>query len=427
VICEIYETLADLETSRRWHEANTMKLTELDYHLPEDRIATRPAEPRDSARLMVVERWTGRVTHRQVRDLVEIAGGPGAGDLMLFNQTRVLKAKFEGVRVSTGGKVGGLYLGNHADGSWDVLFETRGTLMPGEVVRLEAAGKEHPHPGAEDGTVRRAVEQGSSRKDQEGAEHPHPGPLPEGEGVRGSAELELVRRVEAGQWRVMPRGERDPEKVLGVVGQTPLPPYIVKERKKHHEAGVTAYDDTRYNTVYAKEAGSVAAPTAGLHYTPELLAGLEAKGVRRAMLTLHVGIGTFATIKTEKVEEHPIHAEFLQVPGETVRAIAETRRRGGRVFVVGTTSVRAVESLPVGWEGLGGEGYGDWTRLLITPGFEFRFTDCLMTNFHLPRSSLLALVAAMPGVGIERLMGWYEVAVKEGYRFYSYGDAMVIV
>ncbi len=359
-----------------------MNLTQLDYHLPEDRIATTPSEPRDSARLMVVERATGRVTHRTVKDLLEIAGGPGLGDLMLFNQTRVLKAKFEGVRVSTGGKVGGLFLTSHPNGEWDVLFETRGTLLPGEVVRLEAGGV--------------------------------------------STELKLVNKVEAGQWRVMPLGETNPETVLKQVGQTPLPPYIVKERKKHHQAGVTSYDDARYNTVYAREAGSVAAPTAGLHFTPGLLAGLEAKRVSRAMLTLHVGIGTFATIKTERVEDHPIHAEFLQVPGETVRAIQKVRARSGRVFVVGTTSVRAVESLPAGWEGMA-EGYADWTRLLITPGFHFRFTDCLMTNFHLPRSSLLALVAAMPGVGIERLMMWYKIAIDEGYRFYSYGDAMVLI
>jgi S-adenosylmethionine:tRNA ribosyltransferase-isomerase len=357
-----------------------MKLTELDYDLPEDRIATSPAEPRDSARLMVVERATGRVLHRQVKDLLTIDGGPGAGDLMLFNQTRVLKAKFEGVRVSTGGKVGGLFLANHPDGEWDVLFETRGTLLPGETVSL-------------------------------------------GSGTQ----LRLVRKVEAGQWRVVPGEKGSPEEILGRVGQTPVPPYIVKERKKHHLPGVTGYDDQRYNTVYAKEAGSVAAPTAGLHFTPELLSGLDAKGVSRAMLTLHVGIGTFATIKTDQVEDHPIHAEFLEVSGQTIGAIKQTRARNGRVLVVGTTSVRAAESLPAGWETLEESGYANWTSLLITPGYQFRFTDCLMTNFHLPRSSLLALVAAMPGVGIERLMAWYRIAIGEGYRFYSYGDAMVIL
>jgi S-adenosylmethionine:tRNA ribosyltransferase-isomerase len=357
-----------------------MDISELDYHLPQELLATRPAEPRDSARLMVVHRSTGRIEHLRVRDLPGLATGPGRDDLMLFNQTRVLKAKFQGVRRNTGGKVGGLFLTEHDNGEWDVLLESRGTLGPGDVIDFA-----------------------------------------------GDINFELIKRVDAGQWTVRPNNQQSAAQILEQIGQTPLPPYIVKERRKQQQADVTSYDDQRYNTVFAQTPGSVAAPTAGLHFTSELLSKFDHGGVARAMVTLNVGIGTFAAIKTQRVEDHPIHAEYQQVPGETIRAIMRARQQNKRIFVVGTTTVRAVESLPTNWMELDQAGYASLTSLLITPGFEFRFTDCLMTNFHLPRSSLLALVASLPGVGIGRLMSWYQTAIKEGYRFYSYGDAMLIL
>jgi S-adenosylmethionine:tRNA ribosyltransferase-isomerase len=177
--------------------------------------------------------------------------------------------------------------------------------------------------------------------------------------------------------------------------------------------------------VYAVDPGSVAAPTAGLHFTAELLQALDARGVRRASLTLHVGLGTFAPVRSATLEDHAMHAESYTVPEATLAALRRARAAGGRIIPIGTTSVRALESLPDPLPGAG-DVTGE-TRLLIAPGFSFRFADGLITNFHLPRSTLLALVAALPGVGIERLLGWYQIAVAEGYRFYSYGDAMLIV
>lgn len=211
--------------------------------------------------------------------------------------------------------------------------------------------------------------------------------------------------------------------------QPPLPPYIRKARKSHDLPEVNDDDMTRYNTVYAREAGSIAAPTAGLHFTTELLASLDKIGVTRAEVTLHVGLGTFAPIRCQQVNEHPIHSETLSIPPETLRLIQQTREAGRSITPVGTTTVRAIESLPDDLDPQTQQAHNASTSLFITPdnGFAFRFTDRLMTNFHLPHSTLLALVAAMPGVGIDRLLGWYQEAIRQSYRFYSYGDAMLIV
>ena len=232
-------------------------------------------------------------------------------------------------------------------------------------------------------------------------------------------------------WRCALRSRGAPAdtwSVLDAMGVTPLPPYIRKARRLAGMAEQSAEDIERYNTVYAEAPGSVAAPTAGLHFTPELLAALDAAGVRRMAVTLHVGPGTFAPVRSERLEDHAMHAERVEVPDEVVRAMAETRSRGGRVLAVGTTTVRAIESVPAA-AAAKGEGMLGPTDLFITPdnGFAFRFTDALMTNFHLPRSTLLAMVSALPGVGVERLLAWYREAIDEGYRFYSYGDAMLVV
>ncbi|MEX0887204.1 MAG: S-adenosylmethionine:tRNA ribosyltransferase-isomerase, partial [Phycisphaeraceae bacterium] len=199
-------------------------------------------------------------------------------------------------------------------------------------------------------------------------------------------------------------------------------------RRQGAEAAAREADAVRYNTVYAHEPGSVAAPTAGLHLTPELLAAIEARGVRLARLTLHVGLGTFAPVRSASLSAHVMHAERVRVPAATLDLLRATRDAGRRIVPVGTTSVRALESLPPDWRGLAGDWAGA-TELFVYPGsgFTFRFTDMLLTKFHLPRSTLLALVAALPGVGLERLKGWYADAVARGYRFYSYGDAMLIV
>jgi S-adenosylmethionine:tRNA ribosyltransferase-isomerase len=356
-----------------------MDVRELDYDLPEDRIATAPAEPRDAARLLVLRRASRAIEHCWVRDLPDL-GVLQAGDLMVVNQTRVIRAWFEGTRRGTAGRVRGLYLSGDPEGghAWTVMLESRGSLQRGEFVELS------------DGTV-----------------------------------LELRERVQAGTWRVLP-SDGDALAVLERVGQMPLPPYIRRQRRQHQEDEVNDADAERYNTVYATDPGSVAAPTAGLHFTPALMQRIEALGVGRVAVTLHVGAGTFAPIRADRLEDHVMHAERITVSAQALDAIRRTRAAGRRIFVVGTTTVRTLESLPQPLPAAA-EGYAGSTSLFIKPGFAFRFTDALLTNFHLPRSTLLAMVAALPGVGMDELKQVYGTAVAAGYRFYSYGDAMLVV
>ena len=362
----------------------------LDYHLPDGLIATQAAEPRDSARLLLVRRDTQTIEHHRVSDLPSL-GLFEAGDLMLVNQTRVLPAQLTGVRQATGGRVTGLFVDSDAMGRWRVMLESRGTLTAGETIQLTAEDDAAVHP----------------------------------------AELELIEPLGNGQWQAQLQGEDDTAAVLGRLGQTPLPPYIRKQRKKLGQGEITPGDQTRYNTVYAQSPGSVAAPTAGLHFTPALLDALEQMGVQRAAVDLHVGLGTFAPVRTDKLEDHAMHRESFTVPRQTLDAIVQARAAGRRLFVVGTTTVRALESLPDDALDAAShpQGITSSTNLFIRPDadFAFRYTDSLMTNFHLPQSTLLALVASLPGVGLDRLMEIYRAAVAEQYRFYSYGDAMLVV
>ncbi|MEM1211273.1 MAG: tRNA preQ1(34) S-adenosylmethionine ribosyltransferase-isomerase QueA [Planctomycetota bacterium] len=378
-----------------------MRTDALDYELPEGLIATQPAEPRDSARLMVCDRATGSVRHTRVSELPGL-GVLRAGDVMVVNRSRVVRAYLEGVRRGTGGRVTGLFLADAGDGRWRVMLKSGGRLVEGDAVELDDAA------------------------------------------------LVLEEALGGGAWTV--RVEGDAELVglpaaaaLERVGGVPLPPYIRQARRKRGEVEEVAGDAERYNTVYAEGGGlgnadprsetvgfegggSVAAPTAGLHFTPGLLERIDGLGVERAEVTLHVGTGTFLPVKSESLKEHPMHTEPITVPGATLATLRRVRGQGGRVLAVGTTSVRTLESLPAEWASMEGD-YSAETGLFIRPdeGFAFRFTDMLLTNFHLPKSTLLALVAALPGVGVERLLGWYGEAVSEGYRFYSYGDAMLIV
>ncbi|MEM6334814.1 MAG: S-adenosylmethionine:tRNA ribosyltransferase-isomerase [Planctomycetota bacterium] len=389
----------------------------LDFELPERLLATEPAEPRDSARLMVYDRARDEVGHHRVRDLPDL-GVLGADDLVVVNDTRVAPAYLAAVRTGTGGRVTGLVLAHDVEAepaALEVLLESRGKLQVGERLDLVAA-------------------QGTA------------------DAGDAAAALELEASVGPGKWRA--------RVVVGTVddvhalGGTPLPPYIRKRRKQMGRDEATADDASRYNTVFAQaDAGaarSAAAPTAGLHFTDELLARLPCA---RASVTLHVGQGTFAPVRVADVDDHAIHAEMIDVSAATCEAIAKCRAAGGKVFCVGTTTVRALESLPGGGVGGGAGGepgplglglnmtpqaYAGPTELFITPTrvalpaghpdrFVFRFTDRLMTNFHLPRSTLLAMVASLPGVSVERLLTLYDEAIGEGYRFYSYGDAMLIV
>ena len=370
----------------------------LEYDLPRERIATYPARPRDAARLMVCRRDpAGGLPALEHLTVADLPGLPewAAGDLLVRNETAVLPATFDLTRHPTGGRVEALFLWAGAgaaggDSDWRLLLKSGGKPRVGERLRGE-----------------------------------------------GGLELDLRERLEDPSggppvWRVSVGfdggdGHLPPEAFLERHGRMPLPPYIQAARRRAGEEAVQADDREAYNTCFAREPGSVAAPTAGLHLTPGVMDRLEARGVGQAAVTLHVGMGTFAPVTAACLADHPIHAERWMVRAETLKQLSETRARGGRVCAVGTTSVRTLESLPEGFDpdaSLSGE-----TDLFIRPdsGFTFRWTDRLMTNFHLPRSTLLALVAAMPGVGVPRLMAWYAEAVREGYRFYSYGDAMLVV
>ena len=344
-----------------------MKTSDFDYHLPESSIAQMPLEPRDSSRLLVLHRDTGTLEHRIFREVGEYLR---AGDLLVLNQTRVIPARIY-ARKDTGGRVELLLLRRRDPFTWEALVGGKG-LRIGKRVRVENG------PDAE------IVEilEGSER---------------------------LIRFLEP------------LEPYFPKVGNVPLPPYI-------HEK---LSDPERYQTVFAREPGSAAAPTAGLHFTPRLLQELQAKGIKIAYVTLHVGLDTFAPVNEENPEEHKIHTEWCELPQETADLIHETKRSGGRVAAVGTTSVRTLESAA--------RSSRDWmsnneyrmspyigpTDLYILPGYRFKAVDIIITNFHLPRSTLLMLVSAFTGT--ERILETYRTAIKEGYRFYSFGDAMLIL
>jgi S-adenosylmethionine:tRNA ribosyltransferase-isomerase len=360
-------------------QQQTLATDELDYDLPRELVATRPAEPRDSARLLVCRRSDPAFEHARVGDL---PGYLRPGDAMVFNTTAVIPARLVGRRVPTGGRVEGLFLEEVAPGRWLAML-TGG--RSGDVVEWLDAG---------------------------------------GEPVRRARVLEPADEG----WLLALEEPAPASEVLESIGRTPLPPYIRKARgdlaagRRHpgDELVEDRIDRGWYETVYADPAQrhSVAAPTAGLHFTPRLLERLDEGGVRRLAVTLHVGPGTFRPITTPTLGGHHMHPERFSVAAETLEAIAEPK---ARVLAVGTTVVRALESLPED----PGAGYHGTTDLLIAPPYRFRRVDGLLTNFHLPRSTLLALVAAM--VGLARLKELYAEAVRERYRFYSYGDAMLIL
>ncbi|MHB1156402.1 MAG: tRNA preQ1(34) S-adenosylmethionine ribosyltransferase-isomerase QueA [Phycisphaerales bacterium] len=373
-----------------------MRTDDLDYHLPEELIAQKPADRRDHARLMVVRQGES-VEHRLVRDLPALLR---AGDLLVFNNTRVLPARFHARRVRTGGRIEGLFIETppqevRDDAAWTVLLRSGGRLRPGELLAL---------------------------LDLEDRVTVH--------------ELELIEQHDDGSWLVRKHSPLDTHTLLEQVGTMPLPPYIQRMRQlTEFSKDMRDMDRQRYQTVYAAEPGAVAAPTAGLHFTPALIDQLHQRGIQTACITLHVGLGTFQPIRAETLEQHIMHRERFSVPPEVVAALKSARAEGRRIIPVGTTSVRALESLPPR-KFESGEGYTGETDLLIQPGYEFRFADGLMTNFHLPRSTLLALVGAMlslpgagagAGLGLEKLLELYQQAINLRYRFYSYGDAMLIL
>ena len=357
------------DTMSRTHRT-ALTRADLEYELPEDRIATSPASPRDSARMLVVHRDDNRIEHRRVAD---IGNYLNQGDLLCMNDTAVLPARLVGERADSGGRIEGLYL-NSIDGLWRVRLKSNGRLRAG--IRINLSGPQ---------------------------------------GISGA--MMLVERDGDG-WHV------EPEKgtTLEAIGHTPIPPYILKARRQ--QAPSDEQDRAWYRTVFQDpdHAGSVAAPTAGFHFTPELLEQLSSKGVDQTHVTLNVGAGTFAPIATDNLEDHVMHEESWSVGADALGRIEAQSSRPGRLIAVGTTSVRVLESLP---EPLPREPVSGTTDLMISPPWTFRHVDGLLTNFHLPCSTLLALVAAMTGLDV--LMKAYSDAVQRGYRFYSYGDAMLIL
>ncbi|MHC4413848.1 MAG: tRNA preQ1(34) S-adenosylmethionine ribosyltransferase-isomerase QueA [Planctomycetota bacterium] len=362
---------------------HALRTDELDFSLPPELIATRPAEPRDSARMMVLSRRDENIRHACVGDLPEYLQ---PADALVFNTTAVAPARLRGRRRATGGRVEGLFLEELGPGRWLTMLTSGGRLSPGEQIELDPA-------------------------DRRGGGH----------------RLELVEPHPEG-WIVRPLGSETTASILDEVGRTPLPPYILKARD-----GVEvpdALDRRWYQTVYAdpRQRRSVAAPTAGLHFTPRLLASLQDAGVRRIDVTLHVGPGTFRPITAETIEQHVMHPEQYCVGTEAVAALREVAEGArGRVVAVGSTAVRTLESLPQPLprpQALAGPLSGR-TDLLIAPPYRFRLVHAMLTNFHLPRSTLLALVAAM--VGLPRVRAAYGEAIRHRYRFYSYGDAMLIL
>jgi S-adenosylmethionine:tRNA ribosyltransferase-isomerase len=348
------------------------ELDPFDYELPPELIATRPAPEREDARLMVLAEAPGEPVHARVR---ELSTWLRAGDLLVVNATRVLPARLVG-RKRTGGGAEALLLGP-ADGErhYRALVKSRGRLRVGGTFEF----------GKEDGA------------------------LP----------AEIAELGERGEVVLAFGGAVSPYSV----GLPPLPPYILKARAGRAEAFETASDEDRYQTVFARVPGSVAAPTAGLHLSRELLADLCEEGIEHTEVVLHVGASTFRPLTAEQLREGRLHREVYELPTAAADAIARTRERGGRVVAVGTTTVRVLESCAREGRTVS-PGPGE-TRLFLRPGSAFRVVDGLLTNFHLPRSSLLLLVAAFAGT--ERLMAAYETAVAERYRFYSYGDAMLIL
>ncbi len=415
-----------------------LRTADLDYHLPPDRIAVRPAHPRDSARLLVLSRTDpDRLEHLTVRDLPRLLH---PGDLLVLNRSRVLPARFTGLREDTGGRVDGLYLyDGPTPGTWVCLLRAR-RFRVGARVRVEQMAK---GPKGQ-----RAKEEEQGGKSESGIVLVLLERAPEPTGA-------WVVRVE--QMAKAPKGRRAKEddagegglsapEILERIGVAPLPPYILAARRAAGLATDAPEDREWYQTVYAEgqqmaegpkgqrakdephAAGSVAAPTAGLHFTEGLLREVEERGVRVAGVTLHVGAGTFRAVETEFVEQHPMHAEWCSMTPETIALVERTRREGGRVIAVGTTAGRTLETYAAEVERTGSVPPAVETRLLITPGCPWRWVDGMMTNFHLPRSTLMAMVAARLGEnGVEKLKRAYVQAINSGYRFYSYGDAMIVL
>lgn len=341
-----------------------MKLSDFNYNLPEELIAQDPLEKRDNSRLMVLHRETGELEHKHFYDVIDYLN---PGDCLVVNNTKVIPARLMGMKEETGASIEVLLLKRKEEKVWETL------VKPGKKARVGAR-------------------------------------ISFGDGLLVG---EVIDVVEEGNRLIRFEYDGIFEEILDRLGQMPLPPYITHQLQ----------DKNRYQTVYAKYDGSAAAPTAGLHFTEELLQKIQDKGVRIAKVTLHVGLGTFRPVKEENVLDHHMHSEFYIVDEEAAKIINETKANGGRVISVGTTSTRTLETVAEP------DGHipvkSGWTDIFIYPGYRFKAVDCLITNFHLPESTLIMLVSAL--ADREKILHAYETAVEEKYRFFSFGDAMLIL
>ncbi|MGM0471595.1 MAG: tRNA preQ1(34) S-adenosylmethionine ribosyltransferase-isomerase QueA [Bacillota bacterium] len=341
-----------------------MKVSDFDYHLPDELIAQQPADPRDESQLMVLDRNTGEIKERIFKEIVELIE---PGDTIVLNNTEVIPARLYGYKEETGGQVEFLLLTEVAQDRWEVL------VRPGRKVKLGTRV------------------------------------------VFGDHNLigEVKDRTDFGGRVVEFEYSGNFAEILDQLGEMPLPPYITKDLEKKEQ----------YQTVYAKKRGAAAAPTAGLHFTDQVLSELEAKGVNLVDITLHVGLGTFRPVRADEVEEHDMHAEYYEVSSESAEIINQTKEKGNRVIAVGTTVTRTLETVATNE----GEVKADkgWTDIFIYPGYEFKAIDGLLTNFHLPESTLIMLVSAFADQ--DKVMNAYQHAIEEEYRFYSFGDAMLVI
>jgi len=342
----------------------------LNYYLPSELIAQKPAEKRDAGKLLALDKRTGSITDTAFK---RIADYLNKGDCLVINNTKVLPAKFFAHRKS-GAKIEGLFL-QQQQNNWLVLLKNSAKIKQGETLDFLDRNKKPFCPA------------------------------------------QAVQKLSAGQWLLTPQSYLIAEDILNNIGFAPLPPYIKRaEPQIEHNT-----DSPRYQTVYAKYAGAVAAPTAGLHFTQEILNQISEKQIAIAQITLHVGEGTFLPVKTKTLEEHKIHSERFSLDEQNAKIINDTIRSGGKIIAVGTTTVRTLETVADGRKVKPQIGQTD---IFITPGYEFKITDSIITNFHLPKSTLLALVGAF--AGLDKIMAAYRHAIENNYRFYSYGDCMFI-
>ena len=347
------------------------ELDPYDYNLPRELIAQEPLRSRADARLLVIDRKSGSMELSHIRDLPDFLS---RDDLLVLNDTRVIPARLVGRRESTGGRWTGLFLGTEEQGLWKVLGKTRGKLRPLERVILEDRDS------------------------------------------RPRLSLNLLAPIGEGMWAAKPDSDLPTLELLDSIGRVPLPPYI-------RGGEMVDADQATYQTVFANRPGAIAAPTAGLHFTHQLLEEVAKRGVDLARVTLHVGLGTFRPIKADRLANHPMHREWTQVDADAAKKTHDCRQRGGRLVAIGTTVVRSLESAAqqVG----AGQPWEGETDLFIRPPYDFQAIDALLTNFHLPRSTLLILVRAFGGDQLVRKA--YDLAIAEEFRFYSYGDAMLLL